>query len=86
MSTKEKDLDDHDFMKIAIDEGAQGLAEGGVPVGAALVADGRVLGSGHNRRVQQGSVIRSLDTCFGCRFMCITNKLVVKRLGCLSSP
>ena len=48
-------MDDHDFMKIAIDEGAQGLAAGGVPVGAALVADGKVLGSGHNKRVQQRS-------------------------------
>ena len=55
-------MDDHDFMKIAIDEGAQGLSEGGVPVGAALVADGKVLGSGHNRRVQQGSVIRHGET------------------------
>ena len=55
-------MDDHDFMKIAIDEGAQGLSEGGVPIGAALVADGKVLGSGHNRRVQQGSVIRHGET------------------------
>jgi len=55
-------MNDQDFMKIAIDEGTQGLAEGGVPVGAALVADGKVLGSGHNRRVQQGSVIRHGET------------------------
>ena len=55
-------MDDHAFMKIAIDEGAMGLAEGGVPVGAALVADGKVLGAGHNRRVQQGSVIRHGET------------------------
>jgi creatinine deaminase len=55
-------MDDQAFMKIAIDEGAQGLAEGGVPVGAALVADGKVLGSGHNRRVQGGSVIRHGET------------------------
>ena len=50
-------MDDQAFMKIAIDEAAIGLSEGGVPVGAALVADGQVLGSGHNRRVQQGSAI-----------------------------
>ena len=55
-------MDDQQFMKIAIDEGARGLAEGGVPVGAALVADDKVLGSGHNRRVQQGSVIRHGET------------------------
>ena len=55
-------MDDHDYMRIAIDEAARGLGEGGVPVGAALVADGRVLGSGHNRRVQQGSAIRHGET------------------------
>ena len=38
------------------------IAMCGVPVGAALVADGRVLGSGHNRRVQQGSAIRHGET------------------------
>ena len=55
-------MDDRDFMRIAIEEAATGLSEGGVPVGAALVADGKVLGSGHNRRVQQGSVIRHGET------------------------
>jgi cytosine deaminase len=55
-------MDDQDFMQVAIDEATRGLAEGGVPVGAALVADGAVLGSGHNRRVQQGSVIRHGET------------------------
>ena len=55
-------MDDQGFMKIAIDEAARGLSEGGVPVGAALVADGKVLGSGHNQRVQQGSAIRHGET------------------------
>jgi cytosine deaminase len=55
-------MDDHDFMKIAIEEAASGLAEDGVPVGAALAADGRLLDSGRNRRVQQGSVIRHGET------------------------
>ena len=55
-------MDDQAFMKIAIEEAARGLSEGGVPVGAALVADGRVLGSGHNRRVQQDSAIRHGET------------------------
>lgn len=55
-------MDDKAFMKVAIDEAAQGLSEGGVPVGAALVADGKVLGSGHNRRVQLDSAIRHGET------------------------
>jgi cytosine/creatinine deaminase len=42
----------------AISEAMAGLAEGGIPIGSALVIDGEVVGKGHNRRVQQGSVIR----------------------------
>ena len=43
------------FLAAAIDEARQGLAEGGIPIGAALFhADGRLLGCGHNRRVQEG--------------------------------
>src|SRR5688572_17190150 len=45
------------FLKIAIDEARQGLAEGGIPIGSVLVIDGRVAGRGHNRRVQKGSAI-----------------------------
>jgi cytosine deaminase len=45
------------FMKLAIDEARIGLAEGGIPIGSVLVIDGRVVGRGHNRRVQQGSAI-----------------------------
>ena len=42
------------MLRIAIDEARQGLAEGGIPIGAALFdAQGRLLGRGHNRRVQQ---------------------------------
>ena len=42
------------MLAVAIEEARQGLAEGGVPVGAALFdADGQVLGRGHNRRVQE---------------------------------
>ena len=55
-------MDDQAFMKVAIDEAIQGMSEGGVPIGAALVADGKVLGSGHNRRVQQNSAIRHGET------------------------
>lgn len=45
------------FLQLAIDEARHGLAEGGIPIGAVLVIDGRVAGRGHNRRVQQGSAI-----------------------------
>lgn len=42
----------------AIDEAKKGAAEGGVPIGAALVSkDGKILGIGHNMRVQKGSPI-----------------------------
>jgi cytosine deaminase len=47
---------------MAIAEARAGRDEGGVPIGAALVSDGRVLGVGHNRRVQQGSAIRHGET------------------------
>jgi cytosine deaminase len=44
-----------DMLDVAIAEARQGLAEGGIPIGAALFhADGRLLGAGHNRRVQEG--------------------------------
>src|SRR5262245_13913144 len=44
------------FMRAAIAEAEQGLAEGGIPIGSVIVCDGRILGRGHNRRVQRGSV------------------------------
>ena len=40
------------FMRAAIDEAWQGLTEQGIPIGSVLVKDGRILGRGHNRRVQ----------------------------------
>src|SRR5258705_10505168 len=46
-----------EFMQIAIEEAGQGLQEGGIPIGSVLVHSGKVLGRGHNRRVQQGSVV-----------------------------
>jgi len=46
------------FMQAAIDEAKLGLAEGGIPIGSVIVHRGRIIGRGHNRRVQQGSVIR----------------------------
>jgi cytosine/creatinine deaminase len=45
------------FMQAAIDEARKGLAEGGIPIGSVLVIDGRIVGRGHNRRVQKGSAI-----------------------------
>lgn len=45
------------FLQAAIDEARQGLAEGGIPIGSVLVHHGKILGRGHNRRVQQGSAI-----------------------------
>ena len=45
------------FMQAAIDEAKQGLAEGGIPIGSVLVIDGKIVGRGHNRRVQRGSAI-----------------------------
>jgi len=46
-----------EFMQAAIDEAKQGLAEGGIPIGSVLVIDGKIVGRGHNRRVQQGSSV-----------------------------
>ena len=43
------------FLAAAIEEAERGRSEGGIPIGAVLVCEGRILGRGHNRRVQQGS-------------------------------
>lgn len=43
------------FLAAAIAEAEAGLAEGGIPIGSVIVHEGRILGRGHNRRVQQGS-------------------------------
>jgi cytosine deaminase len=45
------------FLAAAIEEARLGLAEGGIPIGSVLVLDHKIIGRGHNRRVQQGSVI-----------------------------
>ncbi len=45
------------FMQAALDEARQGAAEGGIPIGSVLVHEGRIIGRGHNRRVQKGSAI-----------------------------
>lgn len=46
-----------EFMREAISEAEKGLAEGGVPIGSVIVYDGKIIGRGHNRRVQKGSVV-----------------------------
>jgi len=46
-----------EYMAAAIEEARKGLAEGGIPIGSVLVLDGRIVGRGHNRRVQKGSAI-----------------------------
>jgi len=45
------------FLAAAIEEARAGLAEGGIPIGSALVLDGEIVGRGRNRRVQRGSPI-----------------------------
>ncbi|MEI7750552.1 MAG: nucleoside deaminase [Candidatus Omnitrophota bacterium] len=45
------------FMKEAIWEARKGLREGGIPIGSVLVKDGKIIGRGHNRRVQKGSAL-----------------------------
>jgi len=46
-----------EFMSAAIAEAQAGLGEGGIPIGSVIVYRGRVIGRGHNRRVQKGSVV-----------------------------
>lgn len=45
------------FMDAAIEEARAGLAEGGIPIGSVLVIENKIVGRGHNRRVQKGSAI-----------------------------
>src|SRR5438477_7638155 len=46
-----------EFMRAALAEAEAGLAEGGIPIGSVLVHEGRIIGRGHNRRVQRGSAV-----------------------------
>lgn len=45
------------FLEAAIEEARQGRREGGIPIGSVIVYQGRIIGRGHNRRVQKGSAI-----------------------------
>ncbi len=45
------------FLEAAIDQARKSLSEGGIPIGSVLVCDGKIIGRGHNCRVQNGSAI-----------------------------
>ena len=45
------------FLQAAIEEAKKGLQEGGIPIGSVVVHKGKIIGRGHNQRVQKGSVI-----------------------------
>ena len=45
------------FLKAAIDEAIKGLKEGGIPIGSVIVYKNKIIGRGHNRRIQKGSVV-----------------------------
>ncbi len=49
------------FLAAAIEEAKKGLAAGGIPIGSVLVCDGKVIGRGHNQRVQHGSTIHHAE-------------------------
>jgi cytosine deaminase len=49
------------FLLAAIDEARKGLAAGGIPIGSVLVHQGKIIGRGHNQRVQNGSVIHHAE-------------------------
>jgi len=51
MSTKDP------FLQAAIDEAKTGLSEGGIPIGSVIVHNGHIIGRGHNKRIQCGSVV-----------------------------
>ena len=55
-------VDDERLLGLAIEQAEIGLAEGGIPIGAVLAVGDKVLGAGHNRRVQLGSAIRHGET------------------------
>jgi len=55
-------MTDEELLAVAIEQARIGRAEGGVPIGAAMLVDGNVVGAGRNRRVQLGSAIRHGET------------------------
>lgn len=57
MSPSRLQVDDAMFLDAALEEARIGRDEGGIPIGSVLVIDGEIVGRGHNRRVQHGSVV-----------------------------
>ena len=55
-------MTDDELLEVALEQARIGRAEGGVPIGAAILLDGQVVGAGRNRRVQLGSAIRHGET------------------------
>lgn len=53
---------DTKYLRVAVEQAKLGLNEGGIPIGAVLVVDGKVIATGRNRRVQQGSAIHHGET------------------------
>ncbi|MFW9974380.1 MAG: nucleoside deaminase [Candidatus Thorarchaeota archaeon] len=45
------------YMAVAIEEAKKGLSEGGIPIGSVLVIDNKIVGRGHNQRIQKGSAV-----------------------------
>jgi len=62
MTSKVPAGSDREHLAAAVADARLGLAEGGIPIGAALVVDGTVVATGHNKRVQLGSAIRHGET------------------------
>ena len=53
------------FLQAALNEAKKGLEEGGIPIGSVLVIDGKIIGTGHNKRIQKGSAILHAEMdCF----------------------
>jgi cytosine/creatinine deaminase len=57
LTTRFEDAAMDDYLRAAVAEAEAGLAEGGIPIGSVLVHQGKIIGRGHNRRVQRGSAI-----------------------------
>ncbi len=53
---------DFAFYQEALKQAKMGLSEGGIPIGAVLVSQGQIIGRGHNKRIQEGSVIKHGET------------------------
>lgn len=64
-----------EFMRAAIYEAKKGQAEGGIPIGSVMVLNGRIIGRGHNKRVQEG------DPVMHAEISCLQNAGRVGRYG-----